>query len=89
MVSRGRVLGVLVLGPKRSGKSYAPDELEVILRLAHAVGSALDVLGQNDNVIDPVLVQLSAIREMLAVICEAQSATREALVALPAAMRER
>ena len=74
VVSRGRVLGVLVLGPKRCGESYAPDELDVILRLAHGVGAALDVL-THDGAVDPVLAKLDAISE--------------ALVALPAAIADR
>ena len=88
MVSRGRVLGVLALGPERSGEHYAPDELEVILRLAHGVGAALDVLA-HDGANDPVLEQLSAIRETLAAICETQRAMYESLVARPEAIGER
>ncbi|HEX3670572.1 MAG TPA: GAF domain-containing protein, partial [Candidatus Cybelea sp.] len=80
MVSRGRVLGVLVLGPKRSHESYAPDELETILRLAHAVGSALDVLVQN-GAADPMLARLDA-------ICEAQANMTEALAALSAVLTD-
>lgn len=60
MVSRGRVLGVLVLGPKRSGESYAPDERELILRLAHSVASAIDVLA-HESVPDPTLAKLDAV----------------------------
>lgn len=80
MVSRGRVLGVLVLGPKRSHESYAPDELEAVLRLAHAVGSALDVLVQN-GVADPMLARLDA-------ICETQAAMTKALAALSAVITD-
>lgn len=78
VVSRGRVLGVLVLGHKRSGESYAPDELEVTLRLAHALGSALDVLS-HDRVADPSLAKLDAVCEMLAKIGETQTAILEAV----------
>lgn len=42
--SRGRLLGVLVCGPKRAGEAYAPDELDAILAVALGVGSALDVM---------------------------------------------
>lgn len=49
MVARGRLVGALVLGPKCSGESYAPDEADAILQLAHAVGSTLDVLTSNDG----------------------------------------
>lgn len=49
MVGRGRLVGALVLGPKRSGESYAPDESDAILQLAHGVGSTLDVLTLKDG----------------------------------------
>ncbi len=44
MIARGRLVGALVLGPKRSGESYAPDESHAIMHLAHNVGSALHIL---------------------------------------------
>jgi hypothetical protein len=44
MVARGRLIGALVLGPKRSGEAYAPDESKAIEQLAHSVAGALDVL---------------------------------------------
>jgi hypothetical protein len=44
MVSRGRLVGVLLLGPKRSGESYAPDESHAIMQLAHDVAGALHIL---------------------------------------------
>jgi GAF domain-containing protein len=44
MSARGRLVGVLAIGPKRLGESYAPDEREAIAQLAHGVGIALDVL---------------------------------------------
>lgn len=44
LVARGAVLGVLVLGPKRSGEPYAPDESDAILQVAHSVAAALQVL---------------------------------------------
>ena len=44
MSARGRLVGVLAIGPKRLGESYAPDECEAIGALAHGVGIALDVL---------------------------------------------
>ncbi len=36
-----RLVGVLVIGPKRSGEPYAPDESAAIAELAHGVGTAL------------------------------------------------
>jgi hypothetical protein len=44
MVARGRLTGVLVLGPKRSADPYAPDESDAIAHLAHGAGLALDTL---------------------------------------------
>lgn len=44
MVARGRLVGALVLGPKRSQESYAPDESAAIAQLAHSVAGAIDVL---------------------------------------------
>jgi hypothetical protein len=44
MIARGQLVGALVLGPKRSGESYAPDEAHAIMQLAHEVGSALHIL---------------------------------------------
>jgi len=44
MVARGKLVGALVLGPKRSGESYAPDESRAIMQLAHELGSALRIL---------------------------------------------
>ncbi len=44
MVSRGRLVGALVIGSKASGESYAPDESEAITSIAHGVGGALDIL---------------------------------------------
>ena len=44
MLARGRLAGALVLGLKRSGEAYAPDESDAIMQLAHDAGAALDVL---------------------------------------------
>jgi hypothetical protein len=44
MIARGRLLGLLALGPKRSGENYAPDESEAIAELARSVGLAVDAL---------------------------------------------
>jgi len=44
MVARGHLVGAIVLGPKRSGDPYAPDESDAISHLAHGVGGAFDVL---------------------------------------------
>jgi hypothetical protein len=44
MIARGRLVGFLALGPKRSGENYAPDESEAIAELAREVGLAVDAL---------------------------------------------
>ncbi len=66
MLARGRLLGVLVLGLKRSGESYAPDESDAIAQLAHDAGSALDVLSmKKDNVIDSMRSEVHAMYEAI------------------------
>jgi hypothetical protein len=44
MVSRGELIGVLVCGLKRTGDSYAPDEIAALATLAMSVAAALDTL---------------------------------------------
>jgi hypothetical protein len=44
MVVRGRLTGVLLLGERRSGELFAPDESAAIAHLAHSVAVALDGL---------------------------------------------
>jgi hypothetical protein len=66
MVSRGRLIGALLLGPKRSQESYAPDESDAIEDLAHHVGGVLDVLSQSATGNEPVLAELEAIRRAIA-----------------------
>ena len=58
MLARGRLVGALVLGPKRSGESYAPDESSAIAQVAHGVGVALDLLGARDAKSNGVLREL-------------------------------
>ncbi len=50
MIARGRLVGALIVGPKRTGESYAPDESDAIAQLAHGVGGALDILTLNAGV---------------------------------------
>jgi GAF domain-containing protein len=52
MVSRGRLLGVLLLGERVGGEAYAPDEVEALSQFAHGVGSAIDALstGNTDSI---------------------------------------
>ncbi len=63
MVARGRLVGALILGPKRSQESYAPDESQAIEELAHGVGGALDILEQrNSQAGEGVVAELKALR---------------------------
>lgn len=52
MVARGRLVGALVLGLKRSEETYAPDESQAIEELARGVAAALDVLSQKQAASD-------------------------------------
>jgi len=66
MVSRGRLIGALLLGPKRSQESYAPDESDAIEDLADHVASVLDVLGRSNSGDDAVLTELKSLQRALA-----------------------
>jgi phosphoserine phosphatase RsbU/P len=73
MIARGRLVGTIVLGPKRSGDPYAPDESEAILHLAHGVGGALDVLSANgrashDAMLDAILTMSGDLKALAAEI---------------------
>jgi len=55
MTSRGSLVGALICGPKRDGESYAPDEWDALLALAHGVGTALDTLSSHtDSAIEAI-----------------------------------
>ncbi len=69
MASRGRLIGALVLGPKVTGESYAPDESDAVAQLAHAVGVALDALGtgsgeSHDLMLDGIRAVLSGLQSV-------------------------
>lgn len=67
MVARGQLIGALLLGPKRSQESYAPDESDAIEDLAHHVGGVLDVLGHSTpGQDDSVLAELKAMHRAIA-----------------------
>ena len=65
MISRGRLIGALLLGPKRSQESYAPDESDAIEDLAHHVGGVLDVLGRPVSGDDAVLDELRSMHRAI------------------------
>jgi hypothetical protein len=67
MAARGRLVGALVVGPKTSGETYAPDESDAIAQLAHAVGIALDALvlrsdQSRDGVLDGVRAMIAGLQ---------------------------
>jgi hypothetical protein len=71
MVSRGRLAGVLVCGAKPDGESYAPDESEALLALAHGVGAALDTLAlKNDETRRSVADELAELRGLIETIVQ-------------------
>ncbi|HVA29356.1 MAG TPA: hypothetical protein VNF68_14340, partial [Candidatus Baltobacteraceae bacterium] len=79
MTSRGRLVGALVCGPKRDGETYAPDESDALLALAHGVGGALDVLGaEAGNSSDSALAEL---RESIRALSEATRSLPDAIAA--------
>ena len=65
MISRGRLIGALLLGPKRAQESYAPDESDAIEDLADHVGGVLDVLGRSASAGDEVLTELKTMQRVL------------------------
>lgn len=80
MPSRGRLVGVLVCGPKRDGEAYAPDESEALAALARGVAVALDVLeARGDPPAEAIMSQLA----------ESVRALSEITRGLPDALAER
>jgi hypothetical protein len=68
MTARGQLLGVVVLGARRSGEAYAPDETSAISQLAASLGAALDVFATRNGkgaVADHVVASIDALREEL------------------------
>ena len=68
ITARGELLGVVVLGARRSGETYAPDETAAISQLAASLGAALNVLATRDGkgaIEDHVAAAINALREEL------------------------
>lgn len=84
MVARGRLVGALVLGPKKSKESYAPDESAAIAQLAHSAAGAIDVLS-----LRPSADTLTAIRTSLDTVAHAIAAQSELLRSLVAQTNEK
>lgn len=75
MVARGQLVGALVLGPKRSGEAYAPDESQAIQQLAYSVAAALDVIAlKNEGERDAIL---DALRDLPQRLVEALDARKQ------------
>jgi hypothetical protein len=72
MSARGRLAGVLVLGPKQNGEAYAPDECDALESVATSVGSALAMFSSADGrahrVQEQILAELRSLPERLAQI---------------------
>ena len=63
MIARGRLAGVLLLGPRRTSESYAPDEAEAIAEVAKGVAGALEALAaKRPENGDAVLEAIEALR---------------------------
>lgn len=78
MIARGRLVGALVVGPKRSGDSYAPDESDAIAQLAHGVGGALDALSlRNDDLRDALLDAIGALSDKISAGFERLAASEQ------------
>ena len=76
MISRGRLVGALICGPKRDGETYAPDESDALLTLAHGVGGALDVLDSKSEQPGDTIAEL---RDSIRALSEATRSLPDAL----------
>jgi GAF domain-containing protein len=67
MVSCGKLIGVIVLGTRRSGEAYAPDESAAIAQMALSAGAAVDMLEarQGDSVAG-LRQEVAALKEAIA-----------------------
>ncbi len=65
MVARGRLVAVLIVGPQKSGDSYAPDEISAIAQVAQSVGNALDVLASEQGAQSELLVAIRALHQAI------------------------
>lgn len=66
MSARGQVPGVLILGPRRTGETFAPDEIASIDRLARSVAGALDAMNvPTDSALRRIEMRLDQLAEQL------------------------
>ncbi len=66
LMSKGELHGVLVCGPKRGAKTYAPDEDEAISSLAQGVGSALGAMRPEESDLKTLLREIRDVLNLLA-----------------------
>lgn len=67
MFARGQMIGVMVLGPKLSGESHAPDEAGAIEQIASTIASTLDAIALGESRRNDALLEgLLSIQESLA-----------------------
>jgi hypothetical protein len=77
MIARGRLIGALVVGPKVSQDSYAPDESSAIAQLAGSVAGSLDVLTIKDDAgSEAVLHAIEALSKRITEVFQAIEAAR-------------
>lgn len=66
MLARGQLVGCLVIGPKKNGESYAPDESQAITAVANGVGVALDLLqARSSHAVNPLLDAINALPDAI------------------------
>jgi hypothetical protein len=80
MSARGRLAGVLVVGPKQNGEAYAPDECDALEGVATSVGAAFAMFSNADGhahrVQEQILAELRSLPDRLAEIIGQQRNTR-------------
>ncbi len=63
LIARASLLGAIVLGPRQSGETYAPDETAAVTRIAQSVASALAAGLKTDPAHDAVLEGIRGLQE--------------------------
>jgi GAF domain-containing protein len=64
MTARGQLIGVVVLGSRSSGETYAPDETAAIADLATSLGAALDTFAtKSGDVLERMVASMDALRD--------------------------
>ncbi|MEO9170447.1 MAG: GAF domain-containing protein, partial [Candidatus Baltobacteraceae bacterium] len=74
MTARGVLVGVLMCGPKTSGESFAPDDVDALMALARGVAITLDSLNRESG------SSIASLREAV-IVLQARIATMQESVA--------